>query len=81
MWQIAASVPCLSWPFSVLYGTIHAQGVIIPDLRLYGVLDSQLEGREYIWGYSIADGLLALGCDLQKQNIDLHEFKNVRRWA
>ena len=52
------------------------------SLRLYGVLDGQLEGREYICGaYSIAD----MACwpwvvTYKKQNIDLHEFKNVRRW-
>ena len=52
------------------------------SLRLYGVLDSQLEGREYICGaYSIAD----MACwpwvvTYKKQNIDLHAFKNVRRW-
>ena len=52
------------------------------SLRLYGVLDSQLEGREYICGaYSIAD----MACwpwvvTYKKQNIDLYEFKNVRRW-
>ena len=59
------------------------KSVIIPEsLRLYGVLDGQLEGREYICGaYSIAD----MACwpwvvTYKKQNIDLHEFKNVRRW-
>ena len=52
------------------------------SLRLYGILDSQLEGREYICGaYSIAD----MACwpwvvTYKKQNIDLHAFKNVRRW-
>ncbi len=52
------------------------------SLRLYGVLDRQLDGREHICGdYSIAD----MACwpwvvTYKKQGIDLYEFKNVRRW-
>ena len=52
------------------------------SLRLYGVLDRRLEGREYICGeYSIAD----MSCwpwviTYKKQQIDLAQFPNVRRW-
>ena len=52
------------------------------SLRLYGVLDQRLEGREYICGnYSIAD----IACwpwvlTYKKQEIDLGQFPNVRRW-
>lgn len=52
------------------------------SLRLYGVLDRKLEGREYICGdYSIAD----MACwpwvvTYKMQGIDLDQFSNVRRW-
>ena len=52
------------------------------SLRLYGVLDKRLEGRDYICGdYSIAD----MACwpwviTNKKQEIDLDAFPNVRRW-
>ncbi|MEH6475129.1 MAG: glutathione S-transferase N-terminal domain-containing protein [Sneathiella sp.] len=51
-------------------------------LRLFGVLDRRLEGRDYICGeYSIAD----MACwpwiiTYKKQEIDLAAFPNVRRW-
>ncbi len=51
-------------------------------LRLFGVLDRRLEGREYICGeYSIAD----MACwpwiiTYKQQEIDLDKFPNVRRW-
>ena len=52
------------------------------SLRLYGVLNRRLEDREYICNaYSIAD----MACwpwviTYKKQEIDLDEFPNVRRW-
>lgn len=52
------------------------------SLRLYGVLDRRLENRDYICGdYSIAD----MACwpwvlTYKKQEIDLDQFRNVRRW-
>ena len=51
-------------------------------LRLYGVLDRRLDGREYIAGdYSIAD----MACwpwviTYKGQKVDLETFPNVRRW-
>ncbi|MBO6827583.1 MAG: glutathione S-transferase N-terminal domain-containing protein [Sneathiella sp.] len=51
-------------------------------LRLFGVLDRRLEGRDYICGdYSIAD----MACwpwiiTYKKQEINLGDFPNVRRW-
>jgi GST-like protein len=50
--------------------------------RLYGVLDRQLAGREYVCGeYSIAD----MACwpwivPHERQGINLDGFQNVRRW-
>ena len=50
--------------------------------RLYGVLNKRLEGREFIAGqYSIAD----MACfpwiaAYTRQQIDIHEFPNVKRW-
>jgi GST-like protein len=51
-------------------------------LRLYDVLNTRLEGRDYICGdYSIAD----MACwpwiiTYKKQEIDLGEFPNIRAW-
>jgi GST-like protein len=50
--------------------------------RLYGVLDGQLEGREYICGdYSIAD----MACwpwivPHERQGVSMGDFPNVGRW-
>ncbi len=50
--------------------------------RLYGVLEKQLDGRDYIAGeYSIAD----VACwpwisRFEWQGIDIHEYKNITRW-
>ena len=50
--------------------------------RLYGVLDRQLEGRDYIAGaYSIADMAAypwIVPYERQGQNLD--DFKNLKRW-
>jgi len=51
-------------------------------LRLYGVLDRRLEGREFIAGdFSIAD----IACwpwiiTYKRQEVDLDRFPNVKRW-
>ena len=51
-------------------------------LRLYGVLDRRLAGRDFIAGdYSIAD----MACwpwviTYKRQNVDLDAFPNVKRW-
>lgn len=50
--------------------------------RLYGVLNKQLQGRDFIAGeYSIAD----MACfpwiaAYTRQQIDIHQFPNVKRW-
>ena len=50
--------------------------------RLYGVLDQQLEGRQYVCGeYSIAD----MACwpwivPHERQGQDLNQFPNLERW-
>lgn len=50
--------------------------------RLYGVLDRQLEGREYVTGdYSIADMAIypwAKGWELQRQRLE--DFPNMAAW-
>ena len=50
--------------------------------RLYGVLDRQLDGREYIVDdYSIADmAVWPWTARHNWQEIDLNDFPNVRRW-
>ncbi|MBV6658026.1 MAG: glutathione S-transferase N-terminal domain-containing protein [Devosiaceae bacterium] len=50
--------------------------------RLYGVLNKQLEGKDYITGeYSLAD-MAAIGWarGWEKQQMDIAEFPNVDRW-
>jgi GSH-dependent disulfide-bond oxidoreductase len=50
--------------------------------RLYGVLDKQLQDREYIAGaYSIADmAAYPWTVPHQNQQIDLNHYPNVKRW-
>ena len=50
--------------------------------RLYGVLNKQLEGRDFIAGdYSIADmATWPWASRFEWQEIDLSEFPNVRDW-
>jgi GST-like protein len=50
--------------------------------RLYGVLDKQLAGRDWICGdYSIADmACWPWAVPHERQGITLDEFQNVRRW-
>jgi len=51
--------------------------------RLYGVLDARLEGREYLANdeISIADSCtLPWGLRHDWQQVDLAEFRNVKRW-
>jgi GST-like protein len=50
--------------------------------RLYGVLDKQLAGKDYVCGdYSIADmAIIGWSRGFERQGIDLGEFPNVKRW-
>ncbi|MEP0940295.1 MAG: glutathione S-transferase N-terminal domain-containing protein [Rhizobiaceae bacterium] len=50
--------------------------------RLYGVLDRQLYGREFVAGeYSIADmAIWPWAARFEFQKINLHSFPNVLRW-
>lgn len=50
--------------------------------RLYGVLNKQLEGRDFIAGdYSIADmACLGWARGWERQGMDIAEFPNVGRW-
>ncbi len=50
--------------------------------RLYGVLNRQLEGRDYITGeYSIADmACIGWAKGWENQKMDINEFPNVDRW-
>jgi len=87
MWQISGLGPMLGqaghFQFYAPEQIPYAQERYHTEsLRLYGVLDRQLEGREHICGaYSVAD----MACwpwvvTYKKQGIDLYAFKNVRRW-
>jgi len=50
--------------------------------RLYGVLDKQLDGREYVAGdCSIADfAILGWAWRHERHQVDLADFPNVKRW-
>ena len=50
--------------------------------RLYGVLDRRLEGRDFVADdYSIADiAILGWANGWQRQQMDIEEFPNVKRW-
>jgi GST-like protein len=50
--------------------------------RLYGVLDKQLKGREFIAGdYSIADiAVIGWANGFERQGIDITEFPNFAAW-
>jgi GSH-dependent disulfide-bond oxidoreductase len=50
--------------------------------RLYGVLDKQLAGREYVAGaVSIADfAILGWAWRHERHKVDLADFPNVKRW-
>ena len=50
--------------------------------RLYGVLDQQLVGRDFVAGeYSIADmAIWPWAARFEFQKVDLHNFPNVLRW-
>lgn len=51
-------------------------------IRLYGVLDRRLEGREYVVDeYSIADmAIWPWAARFEYQRVNLNDFPNVRRW-
>jgi GST-like protein len=50
--------------------------------RLYGVLDTRLQGREFICDeYSIADmACVGWANGWERQQMDIEEFPNVKRW-
>jgi GST-like protein len=51
--------------------------------RIYGVIDRQLEGREWIAAgeYSIADmAIMPWLRDPAKQGVDIEKFPNLQRW-
>ena len=51
-------------------------------LRLYSVLNTQLDGRDFVTGtYTIADmAIFPWAARFEWQEIDLNEFPNVRNW-
>lgn len=53
------------------------------SLRLYGVLDRQLEGKDYIVGeVSIADfASIGWANSAERQSVDLNKFPNVKAWV
>lgn len=86
-WQVGGFGPML--------GQNHHFGIYAPEKieyainryrnethRLYGVLNKQLEGRDYIAGdYSIAD-MASIGWarGWERQGMDIKEFPNVAAW-
>ncbi|MGD9661237.1 MAG: glutathione S-transferase N-terminal domain-containing protein [Porticoccaceae bacterium] len=49
--------------------------------RLYGILDDQLEGKDFIGGdYSIADMACYPWILPEHQGMDMEEFPNLKRW-
>jgi len=81
--------------FGPMLGQMHHFSVFAPEKipyaikrygdeskRLYGVLDRQLAGKEYICGeYSIADmACVGWANSYERQRIDLNEFPNVKNW-
>lgn len=50
--------------------------------RLYGILDKQLQDREFVAGeYSIADmAIWPWATSWNMQNIDIDKFSNIKRW-
>ena len=50
--------------------------------RLYGVLDRQLEGREYVAGdYSVADiAIFPWTRTYERQHVTIEDYPNVVRW-
>lgn len=53
-------------------------------IRLYGVLERQLEGRSWLAAsaYTIADiGLFPWVCRYRRQGIDIDDFPNVKAWV
>lgn len=87
MWQMGGLGPMLGqnghFKFYAPETIPYAQERYMSEaLRLFGVLDRRLEGREFICGdYSIAD----MACwpwiiTYKRQEIDLAQFPNVKRW-
>lgn len=61
----------------------YAQGRYRAEVaRLYGVLDRQLEGRDYVCGeFSIADmAIWPWACLWERQEQKLEEFPNMAKW-
>ncbi|OUR79884.1 thiol:disulfide oxidoreductase [Alphaproteobacteria bacterium 46_93_T64] len=87
MWQMGGLGPMLGqnghFKFYALETIPYAQDRYNNEaLRLFGVLDRRLEGRDFICDdYSVAD----MACwpwiiTYKRQEIDLEKFPNVRRW-
>jgi len=93
-WQMGGFGPMLGQAHHFLaYAPMRPDGaVVLPyaqdryrneAARLYGVLDRQLEGNDYVAAgeYSIADMAIFPWCRLhERQEQDLADFPNVQRW-
>lgn len=82
--------------FGPMLGQLHHFKVYAPEVvpyaisrydregrRLYGVLNTQLAGKQYVAGndYTIADmALYPWAHSYEKQGIDLAEYPNVKAW-
>ena len=87
MWQMGGFGPMLGQAHHFLHfnpgKAEYAEGRFRNEVkRLYGVLDKQLEGQEYVCGeYSIADmAIWPWASRYEWQEIDLNDFPNVRAW-
>lgn len=87
MWQVGGFGPML--------GQNHHFGIYAPEKipyaitryrnethRLYGVLNKQLEGRDFVTGeYTIADmAIIGWARGWQRQGMDIEEFPEVKAW-
>lgn len=87
MWQMGGFGPMLGQAHHFLHfnpgKAEYAEGRFRNEVkRLYGVLDKQLDGQEYVCGeYTIADmAIWPWASRYEWQEIDLSDFPNVRAW-
>lgn len=87
MWQTSSATPMLTQAHHYLHfnpgkAPYAEERLAAEAKRLYGVLESRLDGRDFICDeYSIADiGLFPVVCRFAWQGIDLNALPNVKRW-
>ena len=87
MWQMGGFGPMLGQnhhfnKYAPVEDTYAKERYVNETHRLYGVLDTRLEGREFVVeDYSIADMAIYGWATLwENQKMDIEEFPNVKRW-